>query len=150
MGKRISMLALPASSGTSIMGVVDIFSIANRISVRINELDEPLFQLRIISFDGEPVVCSNGYTLSVDGGLDDIMPDDILFVAAFAVACRKELKHAIDSWQPVLPWLAQHGGQQALIATSCSGSFLLAEAGLLENKLATTSWWLTKYFTEAL
>ena len=146
MAKQISVLALPKSSGTTIMGVVDIFKIANRISERINELDEPLFRYRIISIDGQPVVCSNGYTLSVDGDINAIEPGDILFIAAFNVATGEDLQRVIGHWQPVLPWLKRHGAQQALIATNCSGSFLLAEAGLLNAKPATTSWWLTKLF----
>jgi transcriptional regulator GlxA family with amidase domain len=148
MGRQISIIALAGSSGTSIMGAADIFAIANRISERINELDEPLFRVRVISFDGEPVVCSNGYVLAVDGSFADLEPRHIVFISAFAIGGRDELAKAIESWQPVLPWFRQHGREQALIATSCSGSFLLAEAGLLDNKQATTAWWLTKYFAE--
>ncbi len=148
MNRQISVIALPNTSGTTIMGVVDIFKIANRISERINETDEDLFRFRVLSIDGEPVVCSNGYTLSVDGSLADIESEDILFVAAFSVATKRDFKQVMDNWQPALAWFKQHGQQQALIATSCSGSFLLAEAGLLDNKQATTSWWLTKFFAE--
>jgi transcriptional regulator GlxA family with amidase domain len=148
MSIAIDVVALPQTSGTAIMGVVDIFNIANRISERINELDEPLFKLRVLSADGKPVTCSNGHTLSVNGGLRDIKPENILFVAAFVMATREELAVSIKTWQPILPWFKQHGSKQALIATTCSGSFLLAEAGLLEGKQATTAWWLTTFFAE--
>lgn len=148
MSQTLSVIALPYSSGTSIMGVVDVFSIANIISARINESEEPLFRIRVISADGEPVTCSNGHRISADGCLQDIEPDDLVFVSAFMVAGRRELERAVKSWQPVLPWLAEQGPNQALIATNCSGSFLLAEAGLLDGKVATTAWWLLKPFRE--
>ena len=148
MATQITVIALPQSAATSMMGVIDIFSIANRISKRINDLDEPLFNTRLVSVDGEPVTCGNGYTISVDGRLEDITPEDILFIPAFTLATRSDIDRAVARWQSVLPWLKLHGNQQSLIATSCSGSFLLAEAGLLEGKQATTSWWLTQYFAE--
>lgn len=148
MAKQITVIALPQSAATSMMGVIDIFSIANRISERINGLDEPLFNTRLVSVDGEPVTCANGYTISVDGKLEDIKQEDILFIPGFILATRTDIERVVASWQSVLPWFQLHGRQQSLIATSCSGSFLLAEAGLLEGKQATTSWWLTQYFAE--
>lgn len=148
MSRQISVIALPGSSATSIMGVVDIFSIAGRISQRINESQNALFSVQVVSATGEPVLCSNGYTLPVDGSLDDVEAEDIVYLSAFTVAGRRELAEALQSWQSVIPWFAEHGEQQALLSTSCSGSFLLAEAGLLTGKTATTSWWLCKYFAE--
>ena len=148
MSRTVSVIALPFVSGTSVMGVVDILNIANLIAARVNNNDEPLFTPRIISQDGEPVRCSNGYSISVDGSLADVKPSDLVFVASFTVASRQNLFDALASWQPVLPWFAEHGREQALIATSCSGAFLLAESGLLKGGRATTAWWLVKYFEE--
>ncbi len=148
MSQTLTVIALPYAAGTSVMGVVDIFNIANRISARINDTDEPLFRVRIVSADGEPVQCSSGYRLSVDGALTDTDPSELLFLAAFTIGGRREIEAAIESWQPVLPWFRERGPQQAMIATSCSGSFLLAEAGLLKGRAATTAWWLTKPFQE--
>lgn len=148
MSRTLSVIALPYASGTSIMGVVDIFNIANRISARINETETPIFDVRVISADGQPVECSNGHTISVDGSLEDVEPADLLFLAAFTLGGRREVGEAIESWRTVLPWFQEHAPDQALIATSCSGSFLLAEAGLLKGKQATTAWWLSKIFEE--
>lgn len=148
MSQTLSVVALPYSSGTSIMGVVDVFNIANMISARINDSDTPLFRIRVITADGEPVACSNGHRISADGSLEDIEPNDLVFVSAFMVAGRRDLDNAISSWDSVLPWFRERGPQQSLIATNCSGSFLLAEAGLLTGKVATTAWWLVKHFQE--
>ena len=84
------------------MGVVDIFDVANRISRRINDSETPLFNVRVASPQGDPVLCSNGYALPVDCALDDVKRSDIVFLAAFTVAGKRELAQALESWQPVI------------------------------------------------
>lgn len=146
MSQTISVIALPGSSGASIMGVIDIFAIANLISTRINGSSAPLFTLRVLSLDGEPVRCWSGYSLTVDGALNEVADSDIVFIAALSIAQKSQVSQALKNCQPAVDWLREHGRQQAFIATSCSGSFLLAESGLLDGKPATTAWWLSKYF----
>ncbi|MGK0500815.1 MAG: transcriptional regulator GlxA family with amidase domain [Oceanicoccus sp.] len=148
MSQQISILALPQCMATCVMGIADIFEIANRIGERINEAGEPLFNLRIVSLDGQSVMSSNGHLLAVDGKLEEVTADEILYVSALNISTRKDLAERLECWQSVLPWLREHGAQQKLIATSCSASFLIAEAGLLDGKQAATAWWLTKYFLE--
>lgn len=148
MSYQVSIVALNNASGASVMGVIDLFGIANRISHRINETEEPLFKLRIMSVDGTAVRCSNGYSIPADGRLEDIEATDIVYLCAFAIATRQEVNAMLEYTEVLTPWLSQQGPRQATLATSCSGSFPLAQAGLLNGKQATTAWWLSKYFTE--
>lgn len=48
----------------------------------------------------------------------------------------------------VLHWLAKQYRRGAVIATACSGSIVLAEAGLLESEPATTHWAYAEAFAE--
>jgi len=43
-------------------------------------------------------------------------------------------------------WLAAAGAGKTRIAASCSAVFLLAQAGLLNGRKATTAWWLAQAF----
>lgn len=64
-----------------------------------------------------------------------VIPSDIIVVAGFDLrqlpSARKNKFHT---------WLRQAAAIQATICSVCTGSFSLAEAGLLDNKECTTHW----------
>ncbi|CAN5331247.1 hypothetical protein BH11PSE11_BH11PSE11_27180 [soil metagenome] len=47
-----------------------------------------------------------------------------------------------------MQWLGSVARGGVRVGTSCSGSFLLAQAGLLTGRNATTTWWLARTFRE--
>ena len=148
MTTRVNVLALNGAMAGSITGVKDLLSVANVIARRMNEASEPLFSVQIVSPDGAVVTTSSRCQILPDGGLELVQPGDMLFCPAFMIPHPADLDRAFVDWQPVLPWLREIAPQLAQVATNCSGAYLLAEAGLLKDGMATTAWWLCEDFRQ--
>jgi transcriptional regulator GlxA family with amidase domain len=100
---------------------------ANRMSRR------PLYSWRLVSVDGAPVAASNGIQIKVDGGLEDVSRD-----SSIAVCTGFGLERAAS--KPVLTWLRKQVRRGASVGALCTGSYVLAKAGLLDGKRCTIHW----------
>ncbi len=89
--------------------------------------------VRLVSDDGNPVQCFSGNTLSVDLALNDVEAADAIFLSAFWGDPNKVLK---DS-QRLVDWLCRAHAEGIPIAGTSNGPFFMAEAGLLDDKVAT-------------
>lgn len=75
---------------------------------------------------------------------------DALVVPGLGLTTAEEIDlfFARRSSRGVVEWLRRNGRRFPLVGASCSAVFLLAEAGLLMNKAATTTWWLAAAFRD--
>jgi transcriptional regulator GlxA family with amidase domain len=145
MAHRITLLALEGCFASNITGAIDVFNTANTVAQRLGR--EPLFEWQVLSLDGGPVRASSGYRMTVDGALEDAPPAKLVLIPAFGSPQPEQLVAAVKRHAGLLPWLAKQYDSGVTLAASCSGTFLLAETGLLEGKPATTSWWLAEAFS---
>ena len=93
--------------------------------------------IRFVSLDGSPVQCFSGNQLSVDSSLTDVVFKDIPVDAVFLSAFWGAPKKILEENQALLPWLTQLHERNVPIAAVSNGPFFLAQAGLLDNKVAT-------------
>jgi len=146
MAHRITLLALDGCFASNVIGFIDLLDTANTVSARFDPPRQPPFTWQVLSPDGKPVRASNGFRLAVDGGLARRPRGKVIVIPAFGSPLPDQLLAAIKRQRRLLPWLrAQYAAGVTLTAT-CSGSFLLAESGVLDGKPATTSWWLAPAF----
>ena len=93
----------------------------------------PLYSWRLVSETGAPVTASSGVAINVDSGLEDISRE-----ASIAVCTGFGLDRAAS--KPVLTWLRKQARRGAGLGALCTGSYVLAKAGLLDGKRCTIHW----------
>ena len=82
----------------------------------------------------EVVVASGGLKVVPDHTLEDCPPLDVLVVPG-GWGTRREIHN-----ERLIAWIAGRGRQVETLASVCTGSMLLGQAGLLDGRRATTHW----------
>jgi len=121
--QRIGFIALPGFQLMS-AGVLAVFELANM------EMGEPVYDVHLLSETGGSVRSSIGISVATEP-FDDT-DFDTLLVGGSAV---------LGALTPgVIKFLRQALERSRRVASTCSGAFVLAEAGLLDGRRATTHW----------
>jgi transcriptional regulator GlxA family with amidase domain len=121
---RIGYIVVPGFQ-VMVFGGLTVFELANRLT------KEPYYEIRLISESGGPVQSSLGYSVMTDslaeGGFDTVIIGGVITGAHLASAALIEyLRGAVKNTRRV--------------ASMCTGAFFLAQAGVLDDRRATTHW----------
>jgi transcriptional regulator GlxA family with amidase domain len=95
------------------------------------------YDVRIVTVDGEPVRSSAGFTLAPDYGPEEIATSDTVIVAGIDGGRSPHMGPALDPRVRAALDLIKPGTR---IMSICTGAFVLAAAGLLDGRPATTHW----------
>jgi transcriptional regulator GlxA family with amidase domain len=150
--RQIVVLLFPGVQSLDVSGPVEVFSGAQRLldadasavrgaagggdSGADTRLDRPArYEIRTLSVDGAPVRTSSGLTLVPDGTLEQAPRTiDTLVVPG------GDGTHAAVRDDALLRWIVETSARARRTASVCTGAFLLAAAGLLDGRRATTHW----------
>ncbi|MCA0901320.1 GlxA family transcriptional regulator [Microbulbifer agarilyticus] len=100
------------------------------------EKESVSLKLITTSVDGAPVKSRSGFNLAPDMALDQVPDSDIIYLPALWRNPRPALKRNAA----LLAWLRDQAAKGAVISAVGTGVCFLAEAGLLDDKPATTHW----------
>ncbi|MFB0632584.1 GlxA family transcriptional regulator [Streptomyces sp. AB3(2024)] len=93
------------------------------------------YAIRTVSPGGAPVRTDSGLTLVPDGDLEDARPGPGTTLLVPGGRYRGDFEPRLTDW------LRAYGGRAERLVSVCTGGLLLAEAGLLDGRRATTHWY---------
>jgi transcriptional regulator GlxA family with amidase domain len=144
---HITLLVYPNCSLSSIFGPMDALAIANlwqKALDRDKQDAAPLFSWDIVSIDGQPVEGFGGVSIKPYRSIREVKETDFILLPAFLPPFDFIGKVPGE----LLAWLHHFHSQNTLIGATCTGTFLLAETGLLNGRAATTNWVYARNFNE--
>ncbi|MFT4438442.1 GlxA family transcriptional regulator [Caballeronia sp. 15715] len=144
---HISLLALDGVFDTGLTVILDALGLAHKFAAQ--QMGGSLtFDVSIVGVR-KKVRSGQGLGIPVKEVTPDLKPDWVIVPALntgtpdllVPALGRRDVKEAMEQ---LVKWHAEG----AHIAASCIGTFLLAEAGLLDGGEATTTWWLSPLFRQ--
>ncbi|MCA2201819.1 GlxA family transcriptional regulator [Streptomyces sp. SMS_SU21] len=126
MPRRTVLFVLyDAVQSLDVTGPVEVFAGAERHT-------PGTYRITTASLDGAPVRTTSGLTLVPDGTLDGASAPHTLVVPGGHGSRRPDPR--------LTDWLRRHGPRADRLVSVCTGAALLAAAGLLDGRRATTHW----------
>lgn len=130
---------------SSASGFADILQVANAHLRRQQGASAIQFEWRFVSLSGQRIAASNGLELQTQK-LDMRESFDLVFIPSLHHGGREQFDQVLSRQAQAGEWLIAQWRAGAWIAGNCTGTFILAQTGLLDGKTATTTWWLERQF----
>ncbi|MCA1179817.1 MULTISPECIES: GlxA family transcriptional regulator [unclassified Pantoea] len=148
---RIAILALEGSVLSAISGLTDMFWITNK-AIESSPLHASTFHTRafktlVVSSDGAPVWDAEGRLIHIDSSFK--MAGKVDVVIAPGMLLGHDLQPInIESIKLAAEWFRTLYNDGTLVAGAGTGSVVLGEAGLLDERSYSTTWWVSHMLQE--
>ncbi|MFI1092317.1 GlxA family transcriptional regulator [Streptomyces sp. NPDC020917] len=129
---RVGVLAYPGCFASEVFGVPDLLTMAGHVA---GPDAPPGYQVSIVS-PRRRVTASGGTSLDVC----PVREVDVLVVPGFALSPDTDLDAWLARLSPEIAAIRAQAATGTAVVSLCVGAFLLAQAGLLDGRRATTSW----------
>jgi transcriptional regulator GlxA family with amidase domain len=127
--RRVVMLIYPGVTPLDVIGPLEVFDFANRLSKR------KLYEIHTVAPTAEPVATQLGFSILPSCAMTDLAgPIDTLLVSGAGGPTVHQAPEEIFGWFRRAALRARRFG------SICTGAFILGKAGLLDGKRVTTHW----------
>ncbi len=125
MGHRVAAVVMDQVSIFELSIVAEVFGIDR------SDLADPWYEFRVCAAEVPPIRTSSGFSIDTPFGVESLAWADTVVVIPTA-------RH--DYPPELLDELRRTHARQARLVSICTGAFVLAAAGLLDGRRATTHW----------
>ena len=136
---KIALVAAPESTPSVLYGLYDVLISVGTVYLDMTgrQVGEPLLDVQIVAADARPFRCFGNILIEPHAAIGSLDRVDA------AVVC--DMYTPIDTaprgrYAAEIDWLRRMHAQGTLIASVCSGSLVLAEAGLLDGRQCAGHW----------
>ena len=122
-----SFLLIHNYSMIAFISAIECLRMANRAA------EKKIYTWSIYTLDGKPIQASNGIEITPDSGIDSVSDVSIFFVCGGI--------NISESWNKSFQFaLRKIAKRKITLGALCTGSYLLARAGLLDGYKCTIHW----------
>jgi transcriptional regulator GlxA family with amidase domain len=132
--REVAILIYPGVQSLDFAGPLEVFAGAQQL-LELEGGAERGYRVSLLSGDGAPLATSSGLTVLPHASLADAPARIDTLILAGGYGC---MEAAADA--KLIDWIAETARSARRTASVCTGAFLLARAGLLDGRRATTHW----------
>lgn len=138
--QTIGILLFDGAEELDFVGPYEVFTMVSATAK--NKEQDAANTVALISQSGEDITGAKGMRIGVDYAIDNAPPLDVLCIPG-----GRGTRTVIHN-EELINWVAKTAATCSWITSVCTGSFVLAAAGLTEDKNITTHWAATEEFYE--
>jgi transcriptional regulator GlxA family with amidase domain len=130
---KVLICVFPGVEELDFVGFIEPLAVANRV------MKTKYFEYAIAGTEDDPIICSGGMRVQSDVKLYELnLSDyDLLFMPGGGASTNSGVTQLIKD-KDMLVWIKEAYDRGKPIWSVCTGALVLAEAGLLNNRFATT------------
>src|SRR5262249_41065808 len=133
--RHVALVAFPGVQVLDVTGPLEVFSQASRRLLETTKRSEPAYTLEVVARRAGPTATSSGIRLLADRAVGEVRGGVDTLLGAGGGGTIAGMKDEL-----LLAWLRRMARRVRRLGSVCTGTFLLAEAGLLDGRRATTHW----------
>lgn len=131
-----NVLALCDVPSIGTTGISDALRKADQAWALLHPDQPPVFDVRLVGLDQKPVRCGGGVWIDPESVASDRERPDLVVIPGLS----NDIEVALAGNAGWSRWIARWAAAGSVVASSCTGAFLAAEAGVLDGHAATTHW----------
>jgi transcriptional regulator GlxA family with amidase domain len=131
---RVVMLGYPQAQILDITGPLEVFARTARWLHDHRGIRPDAYQVELVAADAGPLATSGGLSVIARRRYTDVRRADTLLVCG-GIGYREAMHD-----KALIAWIRRQSTKVGRLGSICTGALLLAAAGLLEGKSATTHW----------